>query len=116
MSYQLIHSDHLGQVYTQYGNLRRTNSTAAEVLEFPTLHEAQRHANEFIALFPELQCEIVWGEGEHETVVNRSAQDAYIQKHFQPSWKGRMFDLRMNFVLVASLLANVVFVMILMQS
>ena len=101
MSYQLIHSDHLGQVYTQYGNLRRTNSTAAEVLEFPTLHEAQRHANEFIALFPELQCEIVWGEGEHE---------------FQPSWKGRMFDLGMNFVLVASLLANVVFVMILMQS
>ena len=114
MKYRLFHTNHLGRVYSEHGNVCRKDTTAQMEFLFGTLEEARQHANAFVRRFPELQCEIHLEDGSGvEIVRNEVAQSEFIERYCRLPLRDRIRDVLLMTLFIASLIGNVVMAILL---
>lgn len=109
MKHRLVHTNHLGNVCSEHGNVCRKDTTAQMEFVFATLEEARQHARAFVRRFPELQCEIYPEDGSVEEIVrNEEAQSEFIRRYCTLPLRDRVRDILMITLIIASLIGNVV--------
>lgn len=115
MSYRVLHTNALGQLCTQYGDLRRNDSLAPEELHFTDLESAETHGREFIDHFPELMCQI-WSDQELvRELKNESAMEEFRLKYCTHSRRDRIKDNLVGAVIISSFIANVILLFLLLK-
>ncbi len=108
-TYKVIHTNHIGQMYSEHGNLMRSDSTALREIRFEKRESALKHAKKYIEDFPELQCSIFDAQGNEEVIRNAEAQEEYMNSFGQSRYEKNL-DLFMTILFFGSLLMNVAFI------
>ena len=102
MKYTLIHTNILGQVCTQNGDMYQSGSDSQTEFQFETFEEAEKHANSFIEKHPCLQCQITSKEEKsfYKIINNSKAQDESYQKYLSEMEKQKKNSLSLWNVLM----------------
>jgi hypothetical protein len=116
MKYRLVHTNHLGQIYSEHGNSCRRDTTAQMEFMFETLDAARQHAQAYVRRFPELQCEIHSEDGTvQECIRDEQAQTEFVRQYCTVPKRDQIRDAILATVFVASLVANVVMAFLLLR-
>ena len=116
MKYRLVHTNHLGQVYSEHGNSCRRDTTAQMEFLFESLDAARQHAQAYVRRFPELQCEISSEDGSvQECIRDEQAQADFVRQFCTVPKRDRIRDAILVAVFVGSLVANAVMAFLLFR-